>query len=397
MSAVLLLLGLGLGALGTAVAVGAAAASRLELSRWVAERRRGVEIATALLSAPGPVIGTAAGLATLGAVVAAAGLAPLLADLPGLPGRAAGALLAVVLIVLIVGVLPRAAGRRWAEPLVRAASPWLGRAAHAIAPFLPGAPPDAGADLAGVVRRGEGDDVTEGEIAVISGVLAFTERPVREAMTPRTEIVALAEGVPADEAATLFAESGYSRLPVYRDSLDNVVGLVHAFDLLRTEPGQAFPLRPVAQVPGSRRCADLLFEMQRERRQFAVVLDEFGGTAGIITFEDLLEELVGEIFDEGDGPPGGEPAGIRLLELSGATPMDEVADAFDVTFAEQAETVGGLLAGTLGRIPHRGERILLAGLEFDVIAATPTRVDRVIVRQVPAAPVLAPGSRRTLP
>src|SRR5438034_1333768 len=112
---------------------------------------------------------------------------------------------------------------------------------------------------------------------------------------------------PLVDVARMLAESGYSRLPVYRDSLDNIVGVVYAFDLLKVGPDGELPLRPVSVVPASKRCADLLVEMQRERRQFAVVLDEFGGTAGIATFEDLLEELVGEIFDEGDHAAGPEP------------------------------------------------------------------------------------------
>ncbi|MEX1051076.1 MAG: transporter associated domain-containing protein, partial [Gemmatimonadales bacterium] len=193
---------------------------------------------------------------------------------------------------------------------------------------------------------------------------------------------AIEEGTSRRELLTIFAESGYSRLPVYAGSLDHIVGMAYAFDLFKAGDGP-LPIRPVTVVPGSRRCADLLVELQRERRQFGVVLDEFGGTAGIVTFEDLLEELVGEIFDEQDVPAGAsdQPPAL-VLDVAGHTPCADVAEAMDVTL-DGAETVGGLLAKALGRIPRTGERILLGPLEFDVVAASPVRVDRAIVRRLP--------------
>jgi putative hemolysin len=367
-------LGVAIAVLGTALGVGASAVSRLELSRWISQRQHGAELAATLLSAPGKVLGPANALASAGVVLTGLGLAAVLAPLPA-PAAAAVLLGAIPALVAAVHLLPRAAGRRWAEPVMRAAAPSLSRVARLLRPLTPARRGgERGEDQGGVER--------EEEIAVIAGVIAFTERPVREAMTPRTQIVALDEGATARDAGARFTESGYSRLPVYRESLDQITGMVYIFDLLKVGPDERLPTRPVLVAPASRRCADLLFEMQRERRQMAVVLDEFGGTAGIVTLEDLLEELVGETFGATD-PAGGPPAGPErtLLEIDGTTPTPELAEHFGVTFPAAAQSVGGLLVAAIGRIPQAGERILIGELEFDVIRASATRVERLLVRR----------------
>jgi CBS domain containing-hemolysin-like protein len=204
-------------------------------------------------------------------------------------------------------------------------------------------------------------------------------------MTVRTDIVAVPEGSTPADVVRIVAESGYSRLPVYRETLDHVVGMVYVFDLLLTAPGEKLPVRPVVVAPGSKRCADLLFEMQHERRQFAVLLDEFGGTAGIATLADLLSALVGAVFGEPAQAAGVVGAAPSLLEVDGGSPAAEVAARFDVRLPGAAETVSGLLARLAGRIPHAGERFVLQGLEFDVLAAGLTRVDRVVVRRTPVS------------
>jgi len=153
--------------------------------------------------------------------------------------------------------------------------------------------------------------------------------------------------------------------------------------LLKVTPAAELPLRQVTTAPGSKPSADLLFEMQRERRQFAVVLDEYGGTAGIVTFEDLLEELVGEIFEEYDSRTQGDGVGSDVVEASGATETEEIAARFHVALPAGSETIGGLLARAAGRIPQAGERYLLGGLEFDILTATPVRLERVLVRRGP--------------
>jgi CBS domain containing-hemolysin-like protein len=228
----------------------------------------------------------------------------------------------------------------------------------------------------------------------MSGVLAFTERAVREVMTPRTDIVALPEGASLEEVGQLFTDSGYSRLPVYRDSLDNIIGMVYAFDLLKVTPGSELPLRPVVPTPGSNECAALLLELQRQGRQMAVVLDEYGGTAGIATVEDLLEELVGEIFDDDDLPEVSD-AGPDLMEISGSTPAQDVATRFAIDLPNGIETIGGFIARETGRIPQPGERLVFNGLEFDVLEGSSTRIERIVVRRGPVRPITIDHLHRT--
>jgi putative hemolysin len=387
---VLVLVGSLLAAFGTAAGVGAAGLSRLELTRWVSLRLRGAGVAGALLGTPGRILGTANLIATGGTLLVALGLAGVFRMLPP-------PLLSATVILLIVPVysaltyaLPRALALRWPEPVVRAAVPAVDRLGRALTLLLPTSTVP-GTTLTTMLRAGGGADLFErDELAVLSGLLAFTERPVREVMTARTELLAVAEGVPPEEVARIFAESGYSRVPVYRDSPDNIVGMIYVFDLLKLPPGGEPRVRPVLSVPASKRSADLLFEMQRERRQLAVVLDEFGGTAGITTLEDLLDDLVGEIFDVEAGEGARDPLDIELLEASGATQTAELAARFNVRMPSGSETIGGLLARVAGRIPRAGERLTYYGLEFDVLAATPTHVERAVVRRtpVPLTPLL---------
>jgi CBS domain containing-hemolysin-like protein len=388
------LVGLALAAGGTTVAVGAAAVSRLELARWISHRLRGAAIAGALLSTPGRLLGSANAVATAGLILAAMGVNGVLAPVPPLLRGSAVVLLMVPVLIGLAYIVPRAIGRRWPDRVVRSGAPILERLSSAISPLLPGVDSTKRGEVHAMLRAGQQEGLlAPDELTVFSGMVAFAERTVREVMTPRTEILAVPEHAPLVDVARMLAESGYSRLPVYRDSLDNIVGMVYAFDLLKVAPDGKLPVRPVSVVPASKRCADLLYEMQLERRQFAVVLDEFGGTAGIATFEDLLEELVGEIFDEGDHAAGPEPVPPELLELDAATPFAEVAARFGIASTDASGSVGGVLARGAGRIPQTGERFTLAGLEFDVLAASPTRVERVAVRRGPVTAVPIGGAR----
>jgi putative hemolysin len=203
--------------------------------------------------------------------------------------------------------------------------------------------------------------------------------------------VAVDEGAALEDIRMVFAQSGYSRIPVYRGTLDEIVGMLHAFDLFKLRPGDPLPVRPVAATPASRTCGDLLLDMQRERRHLAVVLDEFGGTLGIATLEDLLEELVGEIFDEHDEEVRPEPpAGPTIFETDGNLPPEALEERFGVTLPRgRSTTMAGLVVEWAGRIPNAGERFLVRGLEIDVLEASPTRIDRLVVRSAdtPAAPL----------
>ncbi len=384
-----LVLGMALAGIAATVGVATAAVSQLELTRWVSYKLRGAGGGAArLLENPGQIIATANALTTLGVVGAAAAIPALFAETTITFFGVFVVTVIVPLFVIAAYIGPRVVGRRWAEPIVARAVPWVQRAGAALAPFIPRHEPSTRTALAAVLSSADTDALASSdEIEVVSGVLAFADRPVRELMTPRTSIVALPEGMLAAEAAHVFTQSGYSRYPVYRGSLDDVVGVAHTFDLLRLEAEDPIPVRPVSRVPGMTRAADLMLEMQRGRGHLAVVLDEFGGTAGLVTFEDLLKDLVSEVFGEPqETPAAAGPA--RIVELEGSAPASRLEEAFGLTLGVRGvETVGGLLTQRLGRIPKPGERFLFRGLEFDILAASATRLERVAVRPGPARAV----------
>ena len=232
------------------------------------------------------------------------------------------------------------------------------------------------------------------ERQLLHKVIEFGDKTVRDIMVPRTKIVALPETASFEDVKTLLREHKLSRLPVYRGTLDEIVGMLHAFDLFKLRPGDPLPVRPVAITPASRACGDLLLDMQRERRHLAVVLDEFGGTLGIATLEDLLEELVGEIFDEHDDEVRAAPAGgPTIFETDGNVSPEAIEERFGVELPPaRSTTVAGLLVEWAGRIPNAGDRFLVRGLEFDVLEASPTRVERLVIRSGATPPVpLSPG------
>ncbi|GIW50867.1 MAG: hypothetical protein KatS3mg081_0222 [Gemmatimonadales bacterium] len=388
----LLLGGAVLATLGTTAGVGAAAVSRMELSRWVSQRLRGARVAGVLLGAPGRIMAATNFAATAGTLLAALGLAEVLGDLPPPALGATVVLFAVPLFGALTYALPRALARRWPQPVVRVAVPWFDRLGLLLSPLLPGAAAER-PELKSLLPGGEGSDWFErGELEVLAGLMAFTERPVREIMTARTEIVAVEEGLAPREVAQIFADSGYSRLPVYRESLDNIVGMIYVFDLLKVTPGGTLRIRPVVTVPSSKACADLLFEMQRERKYFAVVLDEYGGTAGIVTLQDLLDALVEGIFGQIAEEEGAASEVPQILEADGGMRIADLAARFQAELPSGAETVAGLLIRALGRIPRPGERFVYRGLEFDVLEASPSRVQRVLVRRAPVQEIVLPAS-----
>ncbi len=379
----LVVLGLGVALAGVSAAVGVAAAAvcQVELTRWVAYKLRGSGGISGLLQNPGRLLATANTLTTLGVLLAAGAVPALLAATTPTFLGIFTVTVGVPLFIIAAYLVPRVVGRRWAEPLVGHAVPWMERGGALLAPFIPRRDPSTRTTLAALLSSADTEAIAgTDEMAVVSGVLAFADRPVGELMTPRTAIVAIPEGMLAAEAAHVFQQSAYSRYPVYRGSLDEVIGVAHTLDLLKIQPEDPVPVRPVLTVPGAMRAADLMLQMQRGGGHLAVVLDEFGGTAGLVTFEDLLKELVGEIFE---GPP--EPVPVaRIVEFEGSAPLSALEEQFGVSLdARGAQTVGGLLIQILGRIPRAGGRFLYRGLEFDVLAATAMRVERVAVRAGP--------------
>ena len=397
---VVLLLGLLVAGISAAVGVAAATVSQHELTRWVAYKLRGSPATAGLLQNPGRTLATANTLTTLGVLLAAGAIPALLA---ATTPTFLGVFTVAVGVPLFIGasyLVPRVLGRRWAESLVARAVPWMERLGTVLSPFIPRREASTRTTLAALLSSADTAALADtDEMAVVSGVLAFADRPVRELMAPRTAIVAFPEGMLAAEAAHVLQQSGFSRYPVYRGSLDEVVGVAHTLDLLALAPEAPVHIRPPLTVPATTRAADLMLEMQRGGQHLAVVLDEFGGTAGLVTFDDLLNDLVGELFEPLPAPAGAGGAAAaaptatttRIVEIEGNTPVTALTEMLGVSLGAGAQTVGGLLIHALGRIPRAGERFTYQGLEFDVLAASATRVERVAVRLGPVRTIALGG------
>ncbi len=238
-----------------------------------------------------------------------------------------------------------------------------------------------------LVRRSrEMGKVEQDEQAMISGVFELTRTVAREVMTPRPDIVAVPEDVTFDELVETTRRSGYSRLPVYKEKLDDVVGIVLAKDLLsRAASGDIGDfhvsqiMREPYYVPDTKSVHDLLAEFRRLKIHMAIVVDEFGGTDGLVTLEDLIEEIVGEIYDEHDvarplfmKTARGEPL------IDGGAPLDEVNEQFGISLPlEDYDTLGGFILGEIGHVPQPGDVVEVAGAELVV-----ERVDERRVRLV---------------
>ena len=246
------------------------------------------------------------------------------------------------------------------------------------------------------------------ERQLLQSVVEFGDTLVHEVMTPRPDIVAIRADATLAELRAFFREQEYSRIPVYVDSLDNIAGFVFIKDLMRlpeTEPPERLVstlVRPAYVVPETKRVSELLREFQRQQWQIAIVVDEYGGTAGLVTLEDLLEEIVGEIRDEYDVETEAfVDEGQGRFVVSGKADIEALCERLGVEIEAQGfETVGGYIMARLGRVPAAGEVLMLDGLAVEILDAERRRVHRVRVSKradagapTPAAggPVRQPG------
>jgi CBS domain containing-hemolysin-like protein len=251
-----------------------------------------------------------------------------------------------------------------------------------------------------IVERGGEQGVLEAEEEqMINAVIELGDRRVHEVMVPRVAIAALGSDATFEQAIDLVIEVGHSRIPIYHDTIDEIVGILYAKDLLPYLKPDAEPrpplrklLRPPVLVPESMTVDDLLHEFQRRKVHIAIVLDEYGGTAGLVTIEDLLEEIVGEIQDEYDVE---EPIVVRLSDhearVDGRADVDELLELFDLDLqlddAEEYDTVGGLMYHRIGGVPSPGDTIEVDGLRLVVETTDGRRVGKVLVtRQVEKRP-----------
>jgi putative hemolysin len=391
------------------------AANRLKL-RHLAEA--GNRVATAYLEAfrrPERILATAKMGVPIAHVIAASSAT--FALLPVL-GGAAPLVVTVALtpLMLIFGeIIPKAITREWATPLIL----WLYRpltwASVVLMPFVAFSNLVVGSllrlfggreldsrqfvsreELKALLALEPGEaDVTTHEAELIGKIFDLGDTTVREVMVPLVEVAMLPESASLEETIRMIYQRGFSRIPIYRERESNVVGVVAAMDLL-SRGGGASRLADLARepyyVPETKRIDDLLREMQRHRIHLAVVVDEYGGSTGIVTLEDIVEEIVGEIQDEHDRTPASVerlPDGSYLV--AARTNIDELNEALDWSLPKQDyDTVAGLVLATLGRIPRTGEEFQIPGYAITVMEADARRVAAVKIAPAPAAaPMLA--------
>jgi putative hemolysin len=250
------------------------------------------------------------------------------------------------------------------------------------------------------VAADEAEIETE-ERELIHSIFEFGDTVVREVMLPRPDMIAVEADATVDEAVNTMISAGFSRVPAYDNTTDNIIGLIYLKDLvgLQTLDRGSEPVRGAVReavyVPESKRVAELLREMQLEKFHMAVVVDEYGGTAGLVTLEDLLEEIVGEITDEYDvEEPGLEHLPDGSLRCPGRTPIDDVNEELDVHLPdEEWDTVGGLVFNTLGHVPDEGECVTVDGLLFCAERVQGRRIVSVLVTRVTAADDVAESVR----
>ena len=235
--------------------------------------------------------------------------------------------------------------------------------------------------------------IEEEEHEMFRSILKFGDTIAREVMVPRIEMLCIREDASFDYVMNFISEDGHSRIPVYRDSIDNIVGVLYVKDLIRLlyTDKESFKvsdiMRPPFFIPETKKISELLREFQHKKVHLAIVVDEYGGTAGLVTIEDLLEELVGEIEDEYDTAPESmlivDEHDKQAVSVDGRLEIDELEEYFQIPLKEDDyETVGGLIFALLERIPHEGEQITFKGLQFTIEKVDERRIHWVKVARL---------------
>jgi putative hemolysin len=325
-------------------------------------------------------------------------------EAPALPRAAAWLICAAALFVVRAAaraVLPAGAARlvgRFLRPVARLAYLllfpllWVGKAVALVLARVT----RAGIDPAAVSPAAEmevlgaagGARLAEEEREMINGIFSIRETVAREVMVPRVEMVTVDIRDPIDEIKRVVIAKGFSRIPVVDESADTVVGVLHAKDIFKLEAtGEDVRsvLREPFYVPESKKVNELLREFRSAKVQFAIVVDEYGGTAGLITLEDVLEEIVGEIHDEYDAEVKLlEKVGDRAWLVAGRADIGELNEQLGVAIPEEDfETLGGFISSLSGKVPEAGERLTYENLDFTVTAADARRVKQVRLAIVP--------------
>ncbi len=216
------------------------------------------------------------------------------------------------------------------------------------------------------------------EESMLLGILRFNDLQVQDTMIPRTDIDCVPDDMPLQEVARIIVRSGHSRIPVYKETRDNIVGILHAKDVLSSlleqgedEPSVSSVMREPFFVPETKSIRTLLQEFRARKQHIAIALDEYGGTSGLITIEDVLEEIVGDIEDEHDAPRQEDirPLGENVYELTGRALLEDLEDLGVDLDSDEVDTIGGYLSMEAGHVPGPGERFTLRGWTFTVLEA----------------------------
>ncbi|WP_255768968.1 hemolysin family protein [Pseudarthrobacter sulfonivorans] len=348
----------------------------------------------------------------MASAVAVAVLLHSLLDNVWLAGLAATGIMALLGFV-IVGVSPRQIGRLHSGAVVRYTAPLIRFLTWILGPIpgwlvalgsaaAPGAPAGDDAFFSEqefrelVDRASESDMIEDNEAELIQSVFDFGDTLVRAVMVPRTDILCIDAGSSLRRAMSLFLRSGYSRIPVIGDSTDQILGIVYLKDVAATlhelgpddeQPPVEALAREVRYVPESKPVSELLRELQKESTHVAIVIDEYGGTAGLVTLEDLIEEIVGEIVDEYDTESAeAVPLGSGAFRVSARMSVDDLGELFDIELDDdEVDTVGGLLAKALGRVPIVGSHVEVDGISLraDRLEGRRNRVSHIIAAPAP--------------
>lgn len=329
---------------------------------------------------------------------------------PPLESLAGGAILALLVMLIATYVVPqtlyqRTTGR-WALPLVPVlrglallSSPIYGLLSFFHSLFQLGseeeqgaANPDPSESIGALIDAGaEEGIIEEDDRRLIESVVAFGDKTVREVMTPRPNIVAIQQDRSLEELRQLVIHEQYSRIPVYEANIDQVVGFVHVRDMFELDASERQTrkvkelVRPLRIVPETKPVDDLLREMQQDGAHMAIVVDEYGNTAGLCTMEDLVEEILGEIRDEHEPERDVREEPDGSFVVSGSFDVSRLSELVDFEPGEDTEstTVGGLVSEWLGHVPAAGEEAERAGLHIEVLAANERRVEQVRLSRVP--------------
>ncbi len=245
-----------------------------------------------------------------------------------------------------------------------------------------------------IIEASAEGEVEPDEESMLLGILRFSDLQVQDTMTPRTDIDCVPEDSPLSEAARVIVDSGHTRIPVYRETRDNMVGILHAKDVLRSllEPdggsrAAGTIMRDLFFVPETKPIRTLLQEFRARKQHMAIALDEYGGTSGLITIEDVLEEIVGDIEDEHDAPREEDirPLGNETYELTGRALLEDLEDIGVTLSSDEVYTIGGYLSMEAGRVPAAGEAFTLDGWRFTVLDA-----DKKLIRKLRMEPASVP-------